>query len=237
MQQPEYTKEEQVFLSFARGVTFIEGSGGRGKTLSAVSICYNLKKLFGMGTISSFHLEKAFGDYQYMGTDDLVQSLKVASAVYKAQDLDDETVSQKLILAALNDASKNKQNKILDLKNKCILLDEAYLFMDSRSPHDKIVKLFGFFISMIRHYESAVIICAPRIDMIDKRVRWQVSRIAQCRPDFSDPNNKYIKFLANDIPMMRKIKLKISVNKYGAMYDDKAKIPLRTIQLKMGKSG
>ena len=49
MQQPEYTKEEQVFLSFARGVTFIEGSGGRGKTLSAVSICYKLKSYLEWG--------------------------------------------------------------------------------------------------------------------------------------------------------------------------------------------
>jgi hypothetical protein len=56
-----------------------------------------------------------------------------------------------------------------------LVFDEAYKLFNSRSPMDKLVQLFGFFIAQSRHYHVTIIILTPDASMIDgKRVRPQM---------------------------------------------------------------
>jgi hypothetical protein len=58
-----------------------------------------------------------------------------------------------------------------ELHDCLIILDEAYIYLDSRSSASKMNKLFTYFISQTRKRDVDLYICTQHIDQVDKRLR------------------------------------------------------------------
>ena len=66
--------------------------------------------------------------------------------------------------------------------NDCILImDEAYIYMDSRSSASKLVKLFGYFIGQTRKRGVKLFVCVHHRDVLDKRLRRAINIRGICR--------------------------------------------------------
>ena len=77
-----------------------------------------------------------------------------------------------------------------ELKDCIFLLDEAYLFMDSRSSAAKLTKLFAYFIAQTRKRNVDLLICIHHIDTVDKRLRRAIDVRGTCRYRKQDPCRK-----------------------------------------------
>ena len=65
------------------------------------------------------------------------------------------------------------------IEGAVIFLDEAYKYFDCRTPGDKLVRVFGYFIAQMRHYHCTVILCTPHRRYLDRRVRDQIDILAK----------------------------------------------------------
>ncbi len=170
----QYQKKLDRFSRFLNQITMLEGKKGKGKTLAAVAILKNLKILFGLkvvvvGTRMGFTEE--FGEYTYLDEKEFVAQLDLITQVSK-QVSDDE-------LQSVVDAALAKMG--VDINNSILVFDEAYKLFDARTPSDKLVRIFGYFVAQSRHYNASIIIISPRRDMVDKRIRMQVDNWGKCK--------------------------------------------------------
>jgi hypothetical protein len=68
-----------------------------------------------------------------------------------------------------------------EMEDCILLLDEAYLFMDSRSGQSKINKLGSYFVAQTRKRGVDMFVCVQHIDLVDKRLRRAVDERGTCR--------------------------------------------------------
>ena len=68
-----------------------------------------------------------------------------------------------------------------ELTNVTFVLDEAYLFLDSRNSQTKLTKLFTYFIAQTRKRNVDMYICIHHIDTVDKRLRRAFDVRGTCR--------------------------------------------------------
>ena len=151
------TEEQQGLLVFTDGITVMKGRKGSGKTLSAVALAHLLQKNFGIEVVADFPLHAPFGPYHYFDIENFVKYLRLISEEVKKGAAFQE--------AAVDALMKRNQGALLT--HKVIILDEAYQYLDCRNSQDPVVKLFGYWISQIRHFQSALFIIAPHTDMLD----------------------------------------------------------------------
>ena len=143
---------------------------GRGKTLSAVAIAYQLRERFNRHVItvgSKMGLKPEFGDFT-----DLTET-EFKDALGKIQDVIDEKAGAEEVVKAL-------LRKGVDLMYATIAFDEAYKLFDCRTPSDKLARLFGYFMAQQRHYHCTTLLLTPNRDMVDKRVRQQLDWQGRC---------------------------------------------------------
>lgn len=67
------------------------------------------------------------------------------------------------------------------LEDCVILLDESYIYLDSRSSTTKLNKLFTYFIAQTRKRGVDMFICIHHIDTVDKRLRRALEVRGTCR--------------------------------------------------------
>lgn len=68
-----------------------------------------------------------------------------------------------------------------EMENCILILDEAYLYMDSRSGQSKMNKLFSYFIAQTRKRDVDMFVAVQHIDLVDKRLRRAVDERGTCR--------------------------------------------------------
>jgi len=152
----------------------IEGKKGRGKTLSAVALCYQMRERFGRHIIavgSKMGLKKeTFGEFQELTIQQFRDALVAISEVSSiAGGEANPEVVQKLLL-----------ERGVDVLYATIVFDESYQLFDCRTPSDKLVRAFGYFGAQQRHYHCTTILLTPDINMLDRRIRRQVDWIGNC---------------------------------------------------------
>lgn len=68
-----------------------------------------------------------------------------------------------------------------EMEDCILLLDEAYLYIDSRSGQSKMNKLFSYFVAQTRKRGVEMYVCVQHIDLIDKRLRRAVDERGTCK--------------------------------------------------------
>ena len=213
-------KQAEVLGNLQRSVTLLEGKKGRGKTLAGVAVAYQLKELFGIPTVvvgTSMDLVRAkYGDFTFLDEKEFINHLDKLTTVTK--NTDEDTVRD-----AIEETLKTMG---VSVTNACMVFDEAYKFFDSRTPSDKLVRVFGYFVAQSRHYKCSIILLCPFRDMIDKRVRRQIDFYGRC---FT--SNKTHITTVRLSGGMDSWKLKIFGPNYWDMYDTHALVGFRAKHL------
>lgn len=160
-------KEEQREDALSRlleQATLIEAKKGRGKTLLAVGISWELRERFGCPVVAvgtTMGLKPEFGPYKYMPAADFRDELERISTASN-----EEENAEKVMQAF--------EKYGISILHSTLVFDEARKLFNSRNPSDKLIQLAGDFIAQSRHYHVNTLILAPDRDEIDKRVRRQV---------------------------------------------------------------
>ncbi len=167
-------KQIEAVGSLVGSITLLEGKKGRGKTLSAVALAYQMKEFFGIPVVavgSNMDLQRdKFGDFTFLDEKEFIRNLDDVTKISKgtADDIVGDAIE------------KVMSHMGISILNSLIIFDEAYKFFDSRTPSDKLVRVFGYFVAQSRHYKSTIFLLTPNRDMIDKRVRRQVDFFGRC---------------------------------------------------------
>ena len=212
------TQEQLLFMPFVEGITLIEGIKGTGKTASGVCIARGLRDFWGYPTVSTFKLNDAYGQHQSMSIDDFVDALKALSQSVNQKDIEGE--SRDILARAM------QKTGFVNLDRVCIVLDEAYQYMDKRRSFDKIVQLFGYFIAQSRHFQSPIIIICPDGGDLDKRIIRQLDRVVKPRLVLDTPE-PHVRCFVTDLHSTRKGGFIVPLNIYGQYYDSWKLLPMR----------
>ena len=166
-------KQIESLGSLVRNITLLEGKKGRGKSLAAIALANKMRKFFGIPTVtigSNMDLQDTFGPYVYLNEKDFINNLEGITKISKATEEGE-----------LGDAIETVMSHMgVSVTNALLIFDEAYKFFDCRTPSDKLVRVFGYFVAQSRHYKSSIMLLSPNRDMIDKRVRRQVDFFGRC---------------------------------------------------------
>lgn len=164
------TKEEDSLARLVEASTLLEGKKGRGKTLSAVAICYQLRERFNRHIITigtKMGLKPEFGDFANLS------EVQFKDALSTIQDIVDEEAGAEEVVKAL-------RKRGVDLMYATLVFDESYKLFDCRTPSDKLARVFGYFMAQQAHYHCTTLLLTPNRDMIDKRVRQQLDWQGRC---------------------------------------------------------
>jgi hypothetical protein len=178
----EEEERESALVKLLETAILVEAKKGRGKTLTALALAWELRERFGRGVVcvgSKMSLNEKFGPFQHMSEGDFRNEM------------------EKIAVAASEEDSAERVANMFDkygisILYKTVVFDEAYKLFNARTPMDKLVQLTGFFVAQQRHYHVTTIFTSPVREMIDKRVRvqldWQgrvyhnkYTHIARCR--------------------------------------------------------
>lgn len=165
---------EDAMAKILETAVLIEGKKGRGKTLMAVAISYQLRERFGRHVIavgSKMGLRPEFGPFQQMDEKEFKDALNTIAEVA------DETLIDEKAEAA--EVHKALLARGVDLLYSTLVFDEAYKLFDA-SHRDRLSRLFGYFVAQSRHYHCTILLLTPHRDMVDKRVTRQVDWFGRC---------------------------------------------------------
>ena len=163
-------KEEDALARLVETSILLEGKKSRGKTLTAVAVLHQLKGRFSRHVITvgtKMGLKSTFGDFQNLSETQFRETLE------RVQDVVDEELAAEEVVKALRAVG-------VDLMYASLVFDEAYKLFDCRTPSDKLVRLFGYFMAQQAHYHCTTLLLTPNRDMIDKRVRQQLDWQGRC---------------------------------------------------------
>lgn len=207
--------EELLFFSeFLRTLMVIEGKKGSGKSQLAVALCSKLKKYFEVPIITDQRLRKAFGEYTYLDEKDFLREIEKVSVIAKS------TPQEDIDLAV--EWSLKKHN--VKLEGAVIFFDEAYKYFECRSPGDKLVKVFGYFVAQMRHYNCTLILCTPSRRYLDRRVRDQIDFLTKVayNPKTEFVHARFLNYMTGEVTGMR-----VYGPNYRHLYDSWGPIALR----------
>lgn len=166
-------KVRRMLSMLLNQIVLLEGKKGRGKSLATVAVAKQIRDYFGKPVVivgTKVGLTPAFGEFSFLSEKDFVQELdKLSDITNDSKEGEVET--------AIGRALKTLGVNIM---NSTIVFDEAVKLFDSRSPSDKLVKLFGYFVAQSRHYNITIVITIPNRDMLDKRIRRQIDWFGRC---------------------------------------------------------
>ncbi len=197
--------------------TLLEGVAGSGKSLAGVALMKMLKELCGMDIVvigSKMDLNEHFGNYTFLDEKEFIENLAKITEIGKS------TSEQQLG----NAVEMLLQQEGVSIMNTCLVFDEAYKLFDARTPSDKLVRVFGYFIAQSRHYKSTIILMSPDRKDLDRRIRRQINWFGQC----TTRNNKTTVVLRDG---RESYLLKIHGPNYWHMYDTHALVGFRTKHL------
>ncbi|KKK70072.1 hypothetical protein LCGC14_2927680, partial [marine sediment metagenome] len=167
-----------------------------------------------------------FGPFKFLSTQEFVEQLDQISNIANT---DEEGVGETVIERALKSLG-------IDIMDSTILFDEAIKLFDSRTPSDKLVRLFGYFVAQSRHYNITMVIAIPNRDNLDKRVRRQIDWFGRCTTTCRTLNKKCIRPGCRHITTIRfvggidRFKLRLEGTKYWSMYNSWSIVGFRPSQ-------
>ena len=178
----EEEEREDALAKLIETAILIEGKKGRGKTLTAIGLSWELRERFGRGVVcvgSKMSLNEKFGPYQFMSEGDFRTEMEKITAAATEEDNAEQVASM-------------FEKYGISILYKTVVFDEAYKLFNARTPMDKLTQLTGFFVAQQRHYHVTTIFLSPTREMLDKRIRLQLdwqgrvyhnkyTHIARCR--------------------------------------------------------
>lgn len=216
-------RQAEAVGNLVRNITLFEGKKGRGKTLAAVALAYQMREFFDIPIVSvgtSMDLTDAFGPHTFLDEREFIDNLDRLTKVSKTTD--DGEVGD-----AIEEVMKNMG---ISIQNALLVFDEAYKFFDARTPSDKLVRVFGYFVAQSRHYKSSLFLISPNRDMIDKRVRRQIDWFGRC---FTNQRTKVTTVrLTGGVESVR---MRINGPSYWDMYDTHAILGFRAKHLNIAQ--
>lgn len=160
----EEEEREDTLARLVETSILIEGKKGRGKTLSAVGLTWEMRERFGRQVVAvgtKMGLKEGFGPFEYMPESDFRNEM------------------EKIAMAANEEENAERVASMFEkygvsILYKTVVFDESFKLFDARRSSDKLIQLFGYFIAQQRHYHVTTILLSPSRDMLDKRVRMQL---------------------------------------------------------------
>lgn len=214
----DLTERQQTLLPFTEGITVFEGRKGSGKSTSAVALLWYLREEFGLPSVCDFPLKEAFGEAEFFDLKIFIENLRFIAQHFKASE---DSSARKAVDELM------EKGKIPKIVQKAIFLDEGYQYADSREPGAKDVKLFGYWIQQIRHFQSPLIMVVPHLDMIDKRVRRQVDRVLTCETWTEPDGTRWTYAVGDDISLDEQVELYVNASVFQEMFDSWVLTPIR----------
>ncbi len=227
----------QLISNLLNQVILLEGKKGKGKTIAGVGIIQALRDLFGRPVViigSKMGLTEEFGDFTYLDERKFIDELDKIASLSKSSSEDEVSSTVETAL----------ENLGINIMNATLVFDEAYKLFDARTPSDKLVRVFGYFVAQSRHYGITIILMSPNRDMIDKRVRRQIDWFGRCtttcktvpNPEtaapecvrFRCPHRTRVRFIGG----IDRFKLNLYGPNYWPLFDTWAKIGFRESHLK-----
>jgi hypothetical protein len=169
--QLQSQEQEDVYARLLETSIDVIGKKGRGKTLSAVAIGYQLRERFGRHVIcvgSKMGLkEETFGPFDVMNEQDFRDEMERIDAAAG----EEESVEK---------VAEAFEKYGISILYSTVIFDEAGKLFEARRAMDKYVQLTGYFMAQQRHYHVTTLFCAPDEKMIDKRIVQQVDWKGRC---------------------------------------------------------
>lgn len=158
-------QQEDVLSKLLETSIDVIGKKGRGKTLTATAIAYQLRERFGRHVIcvgSKMGLKReTFGEFQVMSEQDFRDEMeRIAMAASEEENVDQ--------------VAKSFEKYGISILYSTVIFDEAGKLFEARRASDKLIQLTGYFMDQQRHYHVTTIFCAPSEDRIDKRILGQL---------------------------------------------------------------
>ncbi len=222
-------KKKRLLSYLLNQIVLLEGKKGRGKSLSSIALAYELREMFNKPVIivgTKVGITDNFGPFKFLSTQEFVEQLDQISNIANT---DEEGVGETVIERALKSLG-------IDIMDSTILFDEAIKLFDSRTPSDKLVRLFGYFVAQSRHYNITMVIAIPNRDNLDKRVRRQIDWFGRCTTTCRTLNKKCIRPGCRHITTIRfvggidRFKLRLEGTKYWSMYNSWSIVGFRPSQ-------
>ena len=223
-----------AFLNqFARGVILLKGKGGAGKTLTMTQLLYNLRKYFGMHVITDYPLKPAFGEHNYMSTDDFIEELKkideqVKSTKNRNKELSDAEVKDKYAVSA--DELLKKRGIVFD--HAVIGWDEANRKLESSRANSKLVMMHRYYVQTWRHYQCSLILTTPEISDITYKALNQLTIELGCS---YDSVRQEATAMGINRDTMHKVVMRTYMPNYAPYYNTHAPISIRDSIMGFGK--
>ncbi len=164
------TEQQDVIGRLLETSVDIIGKKGRGKTLTGVTVGYQLRERFERPVVcvgSKMGLNENFGPFQFLGEQDFRNEMEKISVA-----ADEEENAEQV-------AAMFKKYGV-SILYATIIFDEAYKLFEARRAMDKMVQLMGYFMAQQRHYHVTTVLMAPDEKLIDKRIIQQVDWKGRC---------------------------------------------------------
>ena len=207
-------KEALFFLEFLQTLIVIEAKKGSGKTLLAIALATKFKEYFHKKVLLDFMPKPAFGEYMYLDETKFMEELNKVTDIVKATSQDDIALGVEWSLKKLG----------LDIENAVIIFDESYRYFDCRTPTDKLVRVFGYFVAQMRHYHVTMILLCPNKRYLDRRVRDQIDYLGKVafNPGSLVAHARFLSYITGEIKP-----LKIYGPNYFDLFDSWGPIAMR----------
>ena len=217
-------EEYETLFYLSKSFCLITGSKGSGKNTSAYSLAWKMKYLFDLPVVSDARLRPAFGAYHGISLHQFIATLQGVSQAAEADLSNPEEAAFVLETTA--------KRAGFSLFNSIIIFDEVYKYLDCRTPHDRVVRIFGYWISQVRHYNSCLILISPHDDMIDRRVRRQVDFLGTC---YSTKRSPICVCQLTELEEAKTLRLTLEKSKWGTLFYSDNVVGIRASTLDMEK--
>ena len=207
-------KEALFFIEFLQTLIVIEAKKGSGKTLLAIALATKFKEYFHKKVLLDFMPKPAFGEYMYLDEAKFMGELNKVTDIVKSTSPDDIALGVEWSLKKLG----------LDIENAVIIFDESYRYFDCRTPTDKLVRVFGYFVAQMRHYHVTMILLCPNKRYLDRRVRDQIDYLGKVafNPGSLVAHARFLSYITGEIKP-----LKIYGPNYFELFDSWGPIAMR----------